>query len=224
MRRPSGYSGNLVNAREVGEYFALRSELQEASVLAFRLLATDLESHRAPAALVRAAKRAGRDDERHAQMTASLARRHGASTAVPKLERPSPRPIEDVAIENAVEGCVRETFLALISSRQAETAKDDTIRAAMKTIARDESEHAALAWTLASWLEPRVVGDARARYGKAARTAIQDLRTEAYAPYPEPLRRVVGLPSVRDALALIDSLDRTMWQKLALSTNGVVTK
>jgi len=220
MRRPSGYSGNLVNAREVGDYFAIRSELQEASVQAFRLLASDLEAHRAPAALVRAVKRAGRDEERHAQMSASLARRHGAEIVQPKLERPGPRSLDDVAIENAVEGCIRETYLALISTRQAETAKDDTIRAAMKTIARDESEHAALAWTLAGWLEPHVQGDARGRYGKAARAAIQDLRTEAYAPYPEPLRRVVGIPSVRDALALIDSLDRTMWQKLALTTNG----
>jgi len=220
MRRPSGYSGNLVKAREVGEYFALRSELQEASVQAFRILAGELEAHRAPAALVRAAKRAGRDEERHAQMSASLARRHGAAIVQPEIERRNPRGIEDVAIDNAVEGCIRETFLALISTRQAETAKDDTIRAAMKTVARDESEHAALAWTLASWLEPRVLGDARARYAKAARAAIQDLRTEAYAPYPEPLRRVVGLPSVRDALALIDSLDRTMWQKLSLQVNG----
>ncbi|WP_394823806.1 hypothetical protein [Pendulispora albinea] len=220
MRRPSGYLGNLVKAREVGEYFALRAELQEASVQAFRILASDLEAHSAPAALVRAVKRAGRDEERHAQMSASLARRHGHDIASPTFERPAPRSIDDVAIDNAVEGCIRETFLALISTRQAETAKDDTIRAAMKTIARDESEHAALAWTLASWLEPRVQGEARTRYGKAARAAIQDLRTEVYAPYPEPLRRVVGLPSVRDALALIDSLDRTMWQKLALSTNG----
>ncbi|HWL84343.1 MAG TPA: hypothetical protein VNO21_00995 [Polyangiaceae bacterium] len=221
MRRPSGYSGNLVKAREVGEYFALRAELHEASIQAFRILASELEAHSAPAALVRATKRAGRDEERHAQMSASLARRHGGETARVSVDRPSVRAIEDVAIENAVEGCIRETFLALVSTRQAETAKDGTIRAAMKTIARDESEHAALAWTLASWLEPRVQGDGRTRYGKAARVAIQDLRTEAYAPYPETLRRVVGLPSVRDALALIDSLDRTMWQKLALQTNGV---
>lgn len=198
----------------------MRAELHEASVQAFRILASELEAHSAPAALVRASKRAGRDEERHALMASSLARRHGAESGKPEFGRPSLRAIEEVAIENAVEGCIRETFLALVSNRQAEKANDGTIRAAMKTIARDESEHAALAWTLAGWLEPMVQGEGRSRYGKAARAAIQDLRTEAYAPYPEPLRRVVGLPSVRDALALIDSLDRTMWAKLALQSNG----
>lgn len=217
MRRPPGSSSNLSKVREIGEYFARLYELKEASSEAFRILATELLAHGAPPALARAAKRAGREEERHAQMLAAFVRRHDGALVRPSVTAGEPRPIETIAIENAVEGCVRETYLALVSARQSETAEDKTIRAAMKTIARDESEHAALAWTIAGWLEPRVQGEARQRYGQSARAAIQSLRTEAYAPYPESLRRLAGLPSVRDALALIDSLDRTMWQKLQLS-------
>jgi hypothetical protein len=216
MRRPPGYTNTLAKTRELGEYFARLAELEEASSQAFHLLSAELTEHGAPAALVRATKRASREEARHVELVSGLARKHGATVTLPTIERAPPRDLEALAIDNAMEGCVRETYLSLVAARQAETAEDLTIRAALKSIARDESEHAALSWTLAGWLEPRMRGEARRRYSHGARIAIQALRSEAYAPYAEALRRITGLPSVRDALALIDSLDRTMWQKLDL--------
>jgi len=215
MRRPPGFTLTLSKSQKLGDYFARLAELEHASTEAFRIVAADLEAQAAPAALVRAVKRAARDEERHAQIALQIAQRHGVAVKNPVVERVAPRALLDVAIENAVEGCVRETYFALVAARQAETAQDPIVRAAMKAVARDESDHAALAWTIAGWLEPRVASEARDRYAKAAKAAVQELRTEAYAPFPETLRRVAGLPAVRDALALIDSLDRSMWQKLA---------
>ena len=52
------------------------------------------------------------------------------------------RELEAIAIENAVEGCVRESFGALLATWQAKTAGDARVRAAMKRIARDETRHA----------------------------------------------------------------------------------
>ena len=53
--------------------------------------------------------------------------------------------------ENAREGCVRETFGALIAMHQAERAGDPIIRRAMRRIAEEETRHAELAWEVASW-------------------------------------------------------------------------
>jgi hypothetical protein len=59
---------------------------------------------------------------------------------------PPARSLEELAVENAVEGCVRETYGALTAIWQARTAKDPSVAAAVRRIARDETRHAALSW------------------------------------------------------------------------------
>ena len=59
--------------------------------------------------------------------------------------RPSASP-NPIALENATEGCVRETYGALVAHRQANIATDRSIRCMMQTIATDETNHAGLAW------------------------------------------------------------------------------
>jgi len=67
------------------------------------------------------------------------------------LQDPALDALVDVALENAVEGCVRETYGALIATRQAEAASDPVVRRAMRKIAADETAHAALSWDVASF-------------------------------------------------------------------------
>jgi hypothetical protein len=217
MRRPPGYIGALTKAREVGDYFARLAELEEASVEAYRLLATELTEVDAPATFIRTARRSAKDKERQAGLIASLARRFGGLPVTPEILETTGRSLEVVAIHNAAEGCIRETYASLVAAMQAERAEDKVIRAAMLTIARDEAEQSTFAWNIGAWLEMQLSTEARARYATAARAAVKDLRAEAYTPYPEAMRKIAGLPSVRDALALIDHLDKSMWGKLALT-------
>lgn len=216
MRRPPGYIGALTKAREVGDYFARLAELEEGAVEAYRLLAAELTEIDAPAAFIRTARRTAKDKERHAGLVASLARRFGGVPVTPEIIEVTGRSLEEIAVHNAAEGCVRETYASLVAAEQAEHADDKTVRAAMLTIARDEAEQSTFAWNIGAWLETQLAPDARTRYAAAARAAVKQLRAEAYTPYPESLRKVAGLPSVRDALALIDHLDKTMWKRLAL--------
>jgi len=65
--------------------------------------------------------------------------------------------------EIAVEGCVRETFGALEATFQAKNANDPQIRRVMRRIAEDETRHAALAWRVAAWIEPRLSDRQRRR-------------------------------------------------------------
>ena len=94
---------------------------------------------------------------------AALARRAGATVPAPRMKKVAPRLLEEIARENAVEGCVNETFSAAIAAVQAACARDDRVRAAMRRIATDEMRHAELAWSVAGWIDTRL--DAAARSG-----------------------------------------------------------
>lgn len=161
-RRPEG----LDRATLPGA-FAEMARLEAASVHAFRRLRDELARNGGPRRLLRACSRAARDEVRHTRIAAALARRFGQRVEAPRIAATEPRSVEAIALENAVEGCVRETWGALVATRDARVHPDAAVRAAMKRIARDETRHAALAWAVAAWLEPRLNRDARARVREA---------------------------------------------------------
>jgi rubrerythrin len=204
-RRPAGLAdADPARASDaVGAWLARVARLEAASVVAFRRLAAELEGLGAPRALVHQARRSARDETRHARVTARLARSRGARPARVRVARAKARSARDMAVENAVEGCVRESFAALVATWQARHAKDPAIARAMAGIARDETRHAALAWSVASWLDARLDEGARAEVAAATRTALEALRREV-ASTPAVLSEVTGLPRGSAATALLE--------------------
>jgi hypothetical protein len=198
---------------DIGEHFAQVAHLEAESVGAFRILRDDLAAHGAPARLVRAAGRAARDEIRHARATNALARRYGVSAeARPrKAQRPA-RSLELIALENAVEGCVRETYGALVATWQAREASDPEVRAAMKRIARDETRHAELSWEIAKWARGRLDTRARTRVDAAMRDAARGLAVDARAPTPASVARAIGAPPPDVATALVEALAQDLWE------------
>jgi hypothetical protein len=150
--------------------------LEAASVHAFERLARDLVAHRAPSALVRRAKLAAREEARHARMMRRLARANGATPARVRAKRWKPRTLEAVATENAIEGCVGETFGALVAMSDATRAADAHLREAMCVIAPDELGHAALAWSISQWASTRLDSATNARVRAARDRAVEELR------------------------------------------------
>jgi hypothetical protein len=173
--------------------------------MAFVRLREELRAHGASGALVHAASRAALDEVRHARVVARLARRYGAAPRSRTVaERRDVRPLEEVAIENAVEGCVRETYGALVATWQGRAAADPSVARAMRRIARDETRHAALAWAVARWAEARLSRSACRRVDEARRTARASLGAELTRPNDPALVRAAGLPSARRALAMFE--------------------
>jgi hypothetical protein len=116
-----------------------------------------------------------------------------------------------MALENAAEGVVRETFGAAIALWQASHARDSEVRRAMRQIAGDECRHAELSWRLARWLQRKLTPVERERVSREARSTIAMLRDEvSRAPAPA-LREVAGLPSVRQGRVLLALLERDVW-------------
>ena len=209
-RRPEGLvETDHVPGGSVEGWLAQAMRLEAASVDAFDILGAELERHGAPSELVSRSDRARADEIRHARTMATLARRSGAPEAwlaPPEVARPASRSLEAIAIENAIEGCVNETFGALLATWQAENARDAVVRRAMRTIAEDETRHAALAWAVAAWATPQLDADARARVDAAREDALAKLAQAHLRAGPAALVEAGLLPAVLDARRLLAAL------------------
>jgi len=214
-RRPEGLcsEGRSRGVSEIARWLAEAAHLEAASVPAFERVADELSDHGAPAELIAAARLAAADERRHAAVMNAQAARFGGSASVPELAPQSPRSLLEFAIENAVEGCVGETWAALIAARQAETADDLELRDHMAEIAADETAHAALAWAIDEWLSAHLSDDERARVERARSRAALALRA-ARPPSPELCRRA-GLPGPALADQLWGALDDALWAAAA---------
>lgn len=212
-RRPSGFRAPDPDPRQsqLGTHFARSAVLEHASVFAFRHLRAELAVRGAPRRLLARISRAMRDERRHTRSTRSLARRFGARVELSRLALPAGRTLEQIALENAVEGCVRETYGALVAWFQAESARDPAVRATMRRIAREETQHAALSYEIQAWLEPRLSVSARARVTAARDRARAELARELEARPAQELVDIAGLPDRTRALQLFAALEQRLW-------------
>ena len=191
IEEPSPHDGRL------GDVFAGRAYLEEVSVHAFARLERELAAHGAPATLLYDARRAKRDEIRHTAMMARLARRFGGTPRSPQAPGATPvRSLMAIAVENAVEGCVRETYGAVVGLMEARGSSDPDVRRAMETIGADECSHAELSWAVDAWVMPRLTAAERAAVDDAARRAVAELAKDGDA-------RVVAM------------LDEQVWRRAA---------
>jgi hypothetical protein len=209
-RRPEGLRMNQLTARgegPVGEHFASVAILEAASVTAFRRLRRELAAMGAPRALLDRIRVAARDEIRHARSITALAKKYGVTPAAPEvIPTERPRTLFEIAVENAREGCVRETYGALVAHFQAGQAEDADVRQAMSVIADEETEHAALSWDIAAWMETQL--------GEAECAALEEERRNAVAVLARDLTRegdpqalaVSGMPTAALARRMLDAL------------------
>lgn len=117
----------------------------------------------APAELVRGAHQASLDEVRHAELGFALASAYAGRALgparLPAAARAEGAATLDAFIEAVIsEGCVGETIAALVASAQLEVALAPAVRRALTAIARDEANHAELAWRTIGWVI-RTFGD-----------------------------------------------------------------
>jgi hypothetical protein len=192
-------------------FFAECTEMEAASVHAFHRLDEELAALGAPRAhpLRRRARRSARDEARHARTMRSLARRFGPARARsrPASAAQGARSALALAIENAVEGCVFETWAAVVASFQAANAPDPVVRSAMRTVARDETRHAALARDVDRWLDGVLDADERAMVERARAAAVAELAERIANATDAPASlAALGLPSADAAKAVFSAL------------------
>jgi hypothetical protein len=209
-RRPAGLVNPTALAAHdaAGAWLAQAAWMEAASVHAFVHLAKELADHGAPQALVKLALAAAKDEVRHTAMVTHLAARYGAVPPPVVVTLPGARSLETLAIENAAEGCVRETWGAVIALWQAQVSPDPEVRAAFAAIAKDEIRHAALAWAVDAWLQPQLDDAGRARVVAAREQAARELFEG------EEVAALVafGLPNAAQARGLLTRTYNSLWQ------------
>ena len=207
-RRPEGWRDPGSDlADPLAAWWARQMRLEHASVAAFARLADELTAHRAPAPLVALARRSRRDEVRHTRAMAAFVRRAGAPAARAVGSSPvAERSLAAMADENAVEGCVREAFGALLAAWQAKHARDPLARSAFAVIARDEARHAGLAWRVHGWASGRLSKRERAELDGAMRAALATLAGEIEAEPVAGLREAGLWPDRRALRAALATL------------------
>ena len=212
-RRPAGLqvADGCESTDALGRFFAEVAHLEAASIHAFLRLREELALHGADAGLQDAALASAVDEVLHTDVTGRLARRFGATPLKPSVAALPLRPLCEVARDNAVEGCVRETYGALVALHQALHAQDTEVREAMVRIAEDETRHAELSWDIDRWARPRLSVQERAELKEAQRQAVALLRAEVAVPLDAGLVTAAGMPTPEVALALLDTLEQELW-------------
>jgi len=207
-RRPVGLvePGRVRAHDAVGAWFAKAAWLEAASIHAFLHLSHELRDHGAPRALQKLALAAARDEIRHTAIMTGLARRYGAEPPKVEVVLPRGRSLEAIAVENAAEGCVRETWGAVVALWQAQTALDAEARVAFTVIARDEVRHAALAWAIDRWAAPQLDHAAQVRVALAREAAVRALADEPAGELP-----AIGLPAGDHARHLLARTYSSLW-------------
>ena len=190
----------------IAAWLADAARLEGAAVFAFRALEEELIAHHGPADLVARARSAQRDEARHQVAMTKLAARFGAQVRAIEVAPVQARTLREIAIENAVEGCVRETYGAAVAVYQGEWADDRAVRRTMRSIALDEVEHASLGWAVDAWarslLQPREL----TAVVRAREEALATLHRRAHEVVPREWSTALGVPDAQASKRLVAAL------------------
>ena len=209
-RRPHGYVDPPLEPTVAG-WLAHAADLERVSIDAFQILRRELEHHRAPADLLARAAQAEADEVRHARVLGALARREGAALTNAPVQHGPVRALLAIALENAVEGCVRETYGAIVGGFQAQHASRTDVRRVMEQVYRDETTHAELAWSVHEWIMARLAPTERALVTTAMVQAVAELGAAARLPTAPALVDALGLPPPLEARRLVAGLAAQLW-------------
>jgi len=202
-----------------GRWLADAAANEAASVQSFRCLVRELRGCglRSRVAL----RRAAQQEIGHARLLDRLAAARGSMRPKQSYHFGKARSLFEVALENAREGCVAETYAGLVALHQAQTARDPQVRRAFASIARDESEHAELAWALHAELRAKLTKGGRRRLDEALEAALTALETRE-SDWMKGLAADAASETVRRAAAELGIPARDVDYRLRQGLAGVL--
>jgi hypothetical protein len=204
-----------VSVHDLKQQLDAMAAMEQVSIAAFVELADQLKVAGAPAELSARCLAAADDDRRHIELLVELGAERPCTSLAPA---PSKTSLTDFALHNAVEGCVLDTWAALLARIQAAHAPDERTRRVFERIAADEADHAQLAWDLHVWfvevLEPSDAAAVEAARARAlARLGIT--ASQQALVLPREVREALGLPEPRLASELGSEFGRRLAQRPA---------
>lgn len=195
----------------VADHLAEMAALEAAAVHAFRRLADEMRTLGAPESMIARAHDAAEDEVRHAAMVGLEARRRGKMPRTIEVGPMPLRPIREIALENAREGMVRETYGALSAYYHARTAKDARLARLFERLAEDETRHAALSIDYGDFLNEMLSDEERREVEAARDEALRALYEELAEEHEDEVHEELGWPRPAIARALIREAFPRVW-------------
>lgn len=193
--RPAGRAGAGGDGAGAGAWYARAAANEAGSVRSFRALARELRGSAIGSRFAERLRRAARDEIRHARVMRWEALRRGAEPVRHDFAPGGARSLFEIALENAREGCVAETWAALVAHVQARCASTARARRQFKRIAEDETRHAELAWDLHRQLCDALDEPGRARVTEDLLRSIDALAAGASLDSYVDQASEIGLPT-----------------------------
>jgi len=202
VQKAQQVSGPTAMAR----WFARAFHAEASSVGAFLQLQSELTRHHAPQELLVRCMQAAKEEVMHARMMSKYCADEGGKAPTLEFGDVPDRSLFELALDNAVEGCIFETYAALRAHYQAKNAQDTRVRKMMKVIARDETKHAQLAWDIHQWLFAQLNAEQQEQLKQAQKDAYIQLQKSADRAAMSPMVAQLGLPSPQLAKDLCQRL------------------
>ena len=140
-----------------GGYFARLAQEEATAVFAFGELLEHLNRWEAPESLQDWCGQIIDEEQTHALMMSGLAHRNGQKSACIQFPSVNQVSMKEMAIHNALTGCIGETWSAVLLRYQSEHAPK--YNGVFKRIAKDETSHAEFSWVLHEWLMSKLSED-----------------------------------------------------------------
>ena len=156
-----------------GGYFARLAQEEATAVFAFGELLEHLQDWEAPSSLQDWCGRIIEEEKVHTLMMSGLAHRNGQQSAVVQFPEPNIVSMKEMAIHNALTGCIGETWSAVLLRYQSEHAPK--YNGVFKRIAKDETSHAEFSWVLHEWLMSHLTESEREDVIQAMREMLSTL-------------------------------------------------
>lgn len=193
---------DATTAAAAAAYWLAIARAEHASVAAFARVSLELMAVGAPPQLLEGCHRAALDEVRHARLALDVARSLGDASwdlgPLPTVPTRVPT-LRELAVDALLEGCLGEGAAAA-RARIAANRTCGPVAEALRTIAADETRHAALAWATVRWALQRDPGLAVA-LREALRTA-QAERPRSTRQQTDPALAELGVMANAEAAGI----------------------
>ncbi|HVP59258.1 MAG TPA: ferritin-like domain-containing protein [Myxococcaceae bacterium] len=147
--------------RHADRVWAARHGVETGAALRFGSLSRRMWEAGAPEALVDLAARASGDETRHARRCEDILRTRQAPVPPPETRLLEYAPLDltpeqRLTYEVVAQSCVSETESMATLVTLLDAARDETLKAVIHELARDEVNHARIGWGYLAWARQRV--------------------------------------------------------------------
>lgn len=177
-------------ANRVAEHWLDCARMEHASVAAFARFALQLMHLGAPPELLQCTAQAMQDEIAHATACFAQAKRvsgkalSAGALEVSKALEQELAPVQ-IAVGVFLEGCIGESVAAIEAGEMSRLALDPQVRSLLEKIARDEHQHALLAWRFLGWMLKHLPESQSEEVRDALSQLVAQLHEELALPMPQ---------------------------------------